>query len=236
MCVHDHLLGYIREAKTPKEAWENLKKIFAVNTMARKLQLRQELNNIQQTDMSASTLTSAYNPEDVWLVDSGASNHMMSHQEWFRDLRELDRPGYVETKDDTTAIYLMNWCTTSGVHEVSPHEKHYGNKQNLSHVRIFGSIAYVHIPDEKRRKLDPKSEKCILVGYSLEQKGYKCFNPSTRKFRVSRDVVFDESTSWYKLEATAPEPYTADLNNTEDNNQLRSIGGQYPRRVRSQPD
>ena len=46
-CVHDHILGYIREAKTPKEAWGALKKIFVENTTARKLQLRQELNNIQ---------------------------------------------------------------------------------------------------------------------------------------------------------------------------------------------
>ena len=60
-----------------------------------------------------------------------------------------------------------------------------------THVRIFGSIAYVHIPDKKRQNLDPKSEKCILVGYSLEQKGYKCFHPSTQKVRVSWDVVFD---------------------------------------------
>ena len=66
------------------------------------------------------------------------------------------------------------------MHEVTPHEKYYGKKPDLSHVRIFGSIAYVHIPDEKRQKLDPKSEKCILVWYSLEQKGYKCFNPSTQ--------------------------------------------------------
>ena len=35
-----------------KEAWGNLKKIFAANTAARKLQLRQELNGIQQRDMS----------------------------------------------------------------------------------------------------------------------------------------------------------------------------------------
>ena len=46
------MLGYIRDAKTLKAAWENVKKIFVVDTMARKLQLRQELNNIQQKDMS----------------------------------------------------------------------------------------------------------------------------------------------------------------------------------------
>ena len=46
MCVHEHMLGYIREARTPKEAWENLRKMFVANTTARKLQLHQELNNV----------------------------------------------------------------------------------------------------------------------------------------------------------------------------------------------
>ena len=67
------------------------------------------------------------------------------------------------------------------MHEVTLHERFYRKKPDLSHVRIFGSIAYAHIPNEKWQKLDPKSEKCILVGYALEQKGYKCFNPSTKK-------------------------------------------------------
>ena len=51
--VHDHMLSHIRDAKTPKEAW-NLKKIFVANMTTRKLQLRQELNNIRQKDMSVS--------------------------------------------------------------------------------------------------------------------------------------------------------------------------------------
>ena len=81
----------------------------------------------------------------------------------------------------------------------------------------------MHILNEKRKKLDPESEKCILVGYSLEQKGYKFFNPFTWKVYVSRDVVFDESTSWYKPEPTPPEPSTNDLENTKDDGQLRLI-------------
>ena len=56
-CVHDHMLSCIRETKTPKEAWGNLRKIFAANTTARKLQLRQELNNIQQRDMTITAYT-----------------------------------------------------------------------------------------------------------------------------------------------------------------------------------
>ena len=93
--------------------------------------------------------------------------------------KHMPKSYWAEAAD--TTVYLMNRCTTSGVHEVTPHEKYYGRKPDLSHTRIFGAIAYVHIPDEKRQKLDPKSEKCILVGYSLKQKGCKCYNPSTRK-------------------------------------------------------
>ena len=36
-----------------------------------------------------------------------------------------------------------------------------------------------------------------FVGYSPSQKGYRCYNPSTRELKVSRDVVFYELSSWY---------------------------------------
>ena len=55
----------------------------------------------------------------------------------------------------------------------------------------------MHVLKEKRRKLDAKAEKCILVVYLEEQKGYKCYNPQIKEFRVCRDVVFDESASGY---------------------------------------
>jgi hypothetical protein len=55
----------------------------------------------------------------------------------------------------------------------------------------------MHVLDAKRSKLNPKTEKCTFSGYSLKQKGYRCFNPSTWKLQVSRDVVFDEMVSSY---------------------------------------
>ena len=57
---------------------------------------------------------------------------------------------------------------------------------------MFRCIAYVHVPNELHTKLDLKAEKCVFVGYSLEQKGYKCYNPITCQVIVSRDIVFDE--------------------------------------------
>ena len=101
--------------------------------------------------------------------------------------KNLSKSYWPETAN--TTVYLINRCTTSGVHDVTHHEKFFEKKPDLSHTRIFSSISYMHIPDEKRQKLDPKSEKCILVGYSIKQKGYKCYNPSTQKLRVSQYIV-----------------------------------------------
>ena len=91
----------------------------------------------------------------------------------------------------------MKRTPTAVVHDMTPEEKFCGRKPNLGHLKVFGYIAYVHVLDELRTKLDPKAEKCVFIGYSLEQKGYKCYNPVTRQLRVSRDVVFDEMASWY---------------------------------------
>ena len=118
-------------------------------------------------------------------------------------LEEKSMPKFYWAEVVRTAVYIQNRIGEN----VSPDELYFRRKPNLRHLRVFGSIAYVHVPNEKRRKLDPKSEKCVLVGYSYEQKGYKCYNPPTKKVRVNRDVVFNESASWYL-------PSTPDLNSS----------------------
>jgi hypothetical protein len=112
-------------------------------------------------------------------------------------LNEKNLPNYFWAKAVATVVYIMNRTPTAVVHGMTPKEKFTGKKPDVSHFRMFGCIAYVHVPNEKRSKLDPKAEKCIFIGYSLEQKGYKCFNLSIRKLQVSRNVVFDEMVSWY---------------------------------------
>jgi hypothetical protein len=37
-------------------------------------------------------------------------------------------------------------------------KKFTGKKPNVSHLIVFGCIAYVHVLDEKRSKLDPKAK------------------------------------------------------------------------------
>jgi hypothetical protein len=50
----------------------------------------------------ANSMIGGVSDNNVWYVDSRASNHMTSHGEWFRDTKDLKTPGFVETGDDTT--------------------------------------------------------------------------------------------------------------------------------------
>ena len=61
--------------------------------------------------------------------------------------------------------YLLNRCPTKSVKFKTLDEAWSGRKPEVSHLRIFGCIAYAHIPDQKRKKLDDKGEKCIFIGY-----------------------------------------------------------------------
>ncbi len=88
-------------------------------------------------------------------------------------------------------VYTLN-RVLSKVSPITPYEAWHNKKPNISHLRVFGSIAYIHIPKVERRKLDSKSIRCIFVGYSQTQKAYRFWCPTTRVVKISRDVTFDE--------------------------------------------
>nr|GEZ72297.1 copia-type polyprotein [Tanacetum cinerariifolium] len=100
--------------------------------------------------------------------------------------------GVVERKNRT----ILNMVRSMLKNNKTPQEAWNGLKPTVSHLRIFGSIAYVHVPSQRRSKLDDRSEKHVFVGYDKQSKGYKLYNPVTKKAVVSRDVEFDEKGSW----------------------------------------
>ena len=68
----------------------------------------------------------------------------------------------------------------------------------MRHFRIFGSVAYCHIPDEKQSKLDQTAEKGYLVGYSETSKAYRIYIPNNRNIVVKQDVKFIEDRAFKK--------------------------------------
>ena len=85
--------------------------------------------------------------------------------------------------------------------------------------RVFGCIAYAHVPDQLRKKLDDKGEKCIFIGYSTDSKAYKLYNPETKKVIISRDVTFDEKDMWNWDTKTEKHPIV--ISNTCDDEEER---------------
>ena len=57
---------------------------------------------------------------------------------------------------------------------------------------------YIHIPKQKRTKLDLSGKKGIFVGYSESSKTYRIYFPGFKKIDISRDVTFDEYSAYNK--------------------------------------
>jgi len=114
-------------------------------------------------------------------------------------MADKNMPHHYWAEAIATVVYIMNRTPITTMHGMIPKEEYSGKKPDLSHLKVFGCIAYayVHVLDELQTKLDPKAGKCVFIGYSHEQKRYRCYNPITRKMKVSKDVVFDEMSSWY---------------------------------------
>jgi hypothetical protein len=92
----------------------------------------------------------------------------------------------------STAVYIQNRCPHKALEAKTPQEVFTGIKPLVDHLRIFGNPVYIHIPKEKRTKLDPSGKKGTFVGYSETSKAYRIYIPSQKFIEVSRDVTFHE--------------------------------------------
>uniref|UniRef100_A0AAV1UTC1 Reverse transcriptase Ty1/copia-type domain-containing protein n=1 Tax=Peronospora matthiolae TaxID=2874970 RepID=A0AAV1UTC1_9STRA len=91
-----------------------------------------------------------------------------------------------------TAVYLNNRSTNTQNTTVTPFELCFKVKPTLDHLRVFGSRGYAHIDKAKRTKLEPKSFRCLLLGYTENVKGYRVYDLDASKIKVCRSVKLDE--------------------------------------------
>lgn len=81
----------------------------------------------------------------------------------------------------------------------TPIELWTGKAFDINLMKTFGSEVYVHVPKQKRRKWDAKSEKSIFVGYGEDMKGYRIDLPELNAIEIAGDVVFTENPRCYTL-------------------------------------
>ena len=75
----------------------------------------------------------------------------------------------------------------------TPTELWSGNKPDISHLRVFGCQAWVHILKKRRHKLRPKSREMIFIGYEPGSKGYQFWDAAHQRIEISHDVKFNET-------------------------------------------
>jgi hypothetical protein len=73
----------------------------------------------------------------------------------------------------------------------TPEEMFIEKKSEVSHLKIFRRPMFIHIPKEKRNKLDPSEKKGIFVGYYEVSKAFRIYIPGQHHIEISRDVTFD---------------------------------------------
>ena len=92
-----------------------------------------------------------------------------------------------------TAVHVYNVTLISKAEFLTLKEMWSGSKPDISHLRIFGCAAYIHILKGKRRKLNRKSQEMIFVGYENLSKGWQFWDAKNQRIKISCDVKFDES-------------------------------------------
>ncbi|RDY07420.1 hypothetical protein CR513_08470, partial [Mucuna pruriens] len=76
------------------------------------------------------------------------------------------------------------------------------------HLRVFDCKAFVHVPKDKRSKLDMKTRQCIFIEYGQNEYGYRLYDPIEKKLVRSHDVQFIEDQTIEdidKVKKTTPE-------------------------------
>ena len=84
-----------------------------------------------------------------------------------------------------TVAYLKN--RSPGINGITAYELSNHVRPNLSHLKVVGSRAWVHIPKEKRVKLDVRSWQGIFIGYEGKNH-YRVYNPRTG-YRVRKTLT-----------------------------------------------
>jgi hypothetical protein len=94
---------------------------------------------------------------------------------------DQDLPNYLWAEATLTAVYIQNRCPHAIWKDKNPEEFFSGIKPEVGHLRIFRCPVYIHVPKEKRTKMQPSGKKGFFVGYNENPKSYMIYVPGQRQ-------------------------------------------------------
>jgi hypothetical protein len=109
-------------------------------------------------------------------------------------IHDQDLPMWLWAEATMATVYVQNRLS----HSALALKRDTGKKPEVRHLKIFGHPVFIHIPKEKRNKMDPSGKKGIFVGYCEVSKAFRIYIPSEHHIEISRDVTFDEDATLKK--------------------------------------
>jgi hypothetical protein len=100
-------------------------------------------------------------------------------------IHDQDLPMHLWAEVARTTVYVQNKISHSALGFKTPEEMFTRKKPEVIHLKIFGCPIYLHIPKEKRTKLDPSEKKGVFVGYREVSKAFKIYIPGYRQIEIS---------------------------------------------------
>ena len=102
-------------------------------------------------------------------------------------------PEYLWDEFYLTAAHLHEKTWTRSLDNKTPYEAWYGRKPDYSYMREIGCKAFVLILNRHNPKVYERSIETILIGYDLNSKTYRCYDPKRKVVYTSYHVRFIES-------------------------------------------
>ncbi|KAH9096323.1 hypothetical protein Ae201684P_009555 [Aphanomyces euteiches] len=119
------------------------------------------------------------------------------------------------------AMYLWNRTYSASTPGTTPFEKLWKSKPDLGNLRIFGCEAYAHVESHQRTKFASKTIRAMYLGHEPNVKGYRLYTSSPERIIVSRNVVFNETKSFFTEEPSADEsPVSQLIDEIDDDDEL----------------
>ncbi|KAL8089889.1 hypothetical protein AgCh_039374 [Apium graveolens] len=111
-------------------------------------------------------------------------------------LKGTKMPAYMWGEAVRQSVYLLNRLPTRALSDMTPYEAWRGKKPDLKHIRLFGCVAYMKVPQVHVKKLDDRSMTVVYLGKEPGTKASRLYDPVGGRLHVSRDVIYQEDKVW----------------------------------------
>ena len=137
-----------------------------------------EFKDFCSTEGIRRELIAPHNPQQIGVAEH--KNITIMGVAWAM-LHDHGLPLHLWAEACNTTVYVKNRCPHKILGMSIPEEAYSGKRPDISHLRIFGSLVYMHVMKDARKKLEPTAEVGIFVGYIDMPHNYRVYFPDSHK-------------------------------------------------------